>query len=424
VAATVAIRRRTAATQAQAAGARANSRATRSARAGVRAGARAIAQPAPAVTCDILAIVAVLLALGLVMVASTAPAANPALGRYLVLKHTLWLAVALAALYVAYSVDYHTMRRFSIPLLLVSLASLLAVLFFGATVNGARRWFRIGSFLSIQPSEFFKIALCLYMADFLAREQQRIKTFFKGFVQPVVIMGVAFALILKEPDFGTALLIAAVTFGMLFVAGIRMIHVLPATIASVPLLAYIVMHMPHCVQRIMTFVNPWADARGSGYQIVQSLIALGSGGLTGVGLGNSRQKLLYLPEANSDFVFAIIGEEMGLIGAALVVLLFALLVWAGIRVARRAPDLFGSLLAFGLTFTIGLQAAVNIAVVTCSAPTKGIALPLVSAGGSSLVATMMAIGLLMNVASHTEAEAPPAALGAVKLTRKHARSPG
>ncbi len=378
----------------------------------------AAARPVQDATNGILAVVVALLALGLVMVASTAPTSNPAMARYLVLKHTLWLAGGLVALLGAYSVDYHRLRPFAIPLLLASLASLLAVLFFGATVNGARRWFRVGEFLSIQPSEFFKVALCLYMADFLAREQERIKTFFKGFVQPMVVMGVAFVLILREPDFGTALLVAAVTLGMLFVAGIRMVHVLPAVLASVPLLGYVAMNMPHVWQRIVTFLDPWADRQGSGYQICQSLIALGSGGLTGVGLGNSRQKLLYLPEANSDFVFAIIGEELGLIGCVVVITLFALLVWYGIRVARRAPDRFGSLLAFGLTLAIGLQAAVNIAVVTCSAPTKGIALPLVSAGGSSLVATMAAIGLLMNVASHIEAEAPPAELGAVKLTRK------
>ncbi|MBM4039561.1 MAG: putative lipid II flippase FtsW [Planctomycetes bacterium] len=369
------------------------------------------------VTGGILAITVALLAFGLVMVASTAPATNAALGRYLVLKHTVWLAASFLALLVAYSVDYHALRRFTVPLLLLSLASLVGVLFFGATVNGARRWFRYGE-LSFQPSEFCKLALVLYMADFLAREQGRIKTFFKGFVQPMLIMGVAFVLILKEPDFGTALLIAMVTFGMLFVAGIRMIHVVPAVVASAPLLVYVAMRMPHVWQRIVTFLDPWAEPQGAGFQIVQSLIALGSGGATGLGLGNSRQKLLYLPEANSDFVFSIIGEEMGLVGTATVVVLFALLFWCGLRVARRAPDLYGSLLAFGLTFTIALQAAINIAVVTCSAPTKGIALPLVSAGGSALVATMAGVGLLMNVASHTEAETAPPELGAVKLARK------
>lgn len=386
--------------------------------------ASAAARPVQDVTQGILAVTVALLGLGLVMVASTAPAWNPAAARYLVLKQALWLALSLVALFVAYSVDYHRLRPFTVPLLFASLASLVAVLFLGATVNGARRWFRMGDFLSIQPSEFCKLALCLYMADFLAREQERIKTFFRGFVQPMVIMGVAFVLILKEPDFGTALLIAAVTFGMLFVAGIRMIHVLPAVVASLPLLAYIAMRMPHCWQRIVTFLDPWADPQGSGYQIVQSLIALGSGGVSGVGLGNSRQKLFYLPEANSDFVLSIIGEELGLIGTAVVVVLFALLFWYGLMAARRAPDRYGALLAFGLTFTFGLQAAVNIAVVTCSAPTKGIALPLVSAGGSALVASMAGIGLLMNVASHGEAETPPAELGAVKLARKPARNSG
>ena len=373
------------------------------------------------VTGGILAVTVVLLGFGLVMVASTAPATNAALGRYLVLRHTIWLGVSLVALYAAYSIDYHALRRFTKPLLFLSLLSLVLVLFFGARLNGARRWFLFAG-MSIQPSEFCKLALVLYMADFLDREQKRIKTFFKGFAQPMLIMLVAFGLILVEPDFGTALLIAMVTLGMLFVAGIRMIHVVPTIVASLPLLGYAAIRMPHVWQRITTFLDPWADPQGAGFQIVQSLIALGSGGATGLGLGNSRQKLLYLPEASSDFVFSIIGEELGLVGTATVVVLFALLFWCGLRVARRAPDLYGSLLAFGLTFTIALQAAINIAVVTCSAPTKGIALPLVSAGGSALVATMAGLGLLMNVASHIEAEDAPPELGAVKLARKKRRA--
>jgi len=367
------------------------------------------------VTTNLLAIVTALLGLGLLMVASTAPPRNPAAASYLVLKHTLWLAAGIVALIVAYSADYHWLRRFSVVLLGLSLATLAGVLVAGATVNGAKRWYRFGSFLSLQPSELFKIALCLYMADFLAREQGRIKTFLKGFVQPILIMGVAFALILKQPDFGTALLIAVVTLAMLFVAGIRMVHVVPAILASIPLLAYLVIKVPYRLQRILSFLNPWADPQGAGYQVIQSLLALGSGGIFGVGLGNSRQKLLYLPEAGNDFIFAIIGEELGLIGCTAVVLLFVLFAWYGMRVALRAPDLYGSLLAFGLTLTIGLQAAVNIAVVTCSAPTKGISLPLVSSGGSSLVAVMIAVGILMNIASHVEADEEPAELGAVRV---------
>jgi len=374
-------------------------------------------EPLPNATSNILVVTVLLLALGLVMAASTAPASNPALARFLVLRHTLWLAVAMVAMLVAYSIDYHTLRRFSVVILLVAMASLVGVLKFGAVVNGARRWYRVGNFLSFQPSEAYKVALCLYMADFLAREQERIKSFFKGFVQPIVVMGIGFVLILRQPDFGTALLIAVVTFAMMFVAGIRIAHAAAAFLASVPLLVYAVAVVPYRLRRILAFLDPWADPQGAGYQIIQSLIALGSGGLVGVGLGNGRQKLLYLPEAGSDFVFAIIGEELGLIGCALVILLYGLLLWSGLRVARRAPDLFGSLLAFGLTFSICLQAAVNIAVVTCSAPTKGLALPLLSSGGSSLVATTVAIGLLMNVASHAEAEPAPEARGAIKVRR-------
>jgi len=377
----------------------------------------AAAEPLHNATGNILVITVLLLALGLVMAASTAPVSNPALARFVVLRHTLWLGLSMVAMLVAYSVDYHSLRRFSVVILAVAMAGLVGVLWFGAVVNGARRWYRIGNFLSFQPSEAYKVALCLYMADFLAREQERIKSFLKGFLQPIVVMGAGFVLILRQPDFGTALLIAVVTFAMMFVAGIRISHVVAALTGSVPLLVYAVAVVPYRLRRILTFLNPWADPQGAGYQIIQSLIALGSGGWVGVGLGNGRQKLLYLPEAGSDFVFAIIGEELGLVGCAVVILLFALLLWQGLKVARHAPDLFGSLLAFGLTFSICLQAGVNIAVVTCSAPTKGLALPLISSGGSSLMATTVAIGLLMNIASHAETEPAPEARGAVKVRR-------
>ncbi|MFW6108217.1 MAG: putative lipid II flippase FtsW [bacterium] len=378
--------------------------------------ATAVEQPRSLIgtTYNLLALVVALLALGVVMAASTAPVRNPALTRYLVIKHTLWLGLSTVALYLAYSVDIRFLRRWSTVLLALSLASLVGVLFLGVRINGARRWYRFG-LLSFQPSELFKVALCLYMADFFEREQARIKTFFKGFLQPVAIMGLAFGLILAQPDFGTALLIAAMTFAMLYIAGIRMIHVLPGALASTPLLVYLVMKVPERIERILAFLNPWQDPQGAGYQVIQSLLALGSGGLFGIGLGNSRQKLLFLPEANNDFVFAIIGEELGLVGCTVVVALFALLFWYGVRVARRAPDLFSSLLVFGLTLMIGIQAAVNIAVVTCSAPTKGLALPFVSSGGSSLVATMVAMGLILNVASRVEIHTAPPAVGAVKL---------
>jgi len=365
-------------------------------------------------TYNLLGIMAVLLGLGVVMVASTAPARNPALTRYLVMKHTLWLCLSIVALYVAYAVELRTLRRWSAVVLVLSLLTLVGVLVFGVKVNGARRWYRFGV-LSFQPSELFKVALCLYMAHFFDRERARIKTFFKGFLQPVAIMGLAFVLILAQPDFGTALLVATMTFAMLFVAGIRIIHVLPAVLASAPLVVGLVVMVPERIERILAFLDPWKDPQGAGYQVIQSLLALGSGGLLGVGLGNSQQKLLFLPEANNDFVFSIVGEELGLVGTASVLLLFALLFWYGVRVARRAPDLFSSLLVFGLTLMIGLQAVVNIAVVTCSAPTKGLALPFVSAGGSSLVATMVAMGLILNVASRVEAATAPRPVGAVRV---------
>jgi cell division protein FtsW len=370
------------------------------------------------ITANVLAVVAVLLALGIVMSANTGTVSNPASVRFFVLRHTLWVGLSIAALFAAYSTDYHTLRRYSRWILGISLLSLAGLFVFGHTQKGATRWYRFGSFLSIQPSEFFKIALCLYMADFLAREQERIRTFFKGFLRPVIIMGVAFVLILKQPDFGTALLIATVTFGMLFVAGIRMVHVVPLILVSLPLLYHLVSKVQYRWTRIVTFLDPWRDPMGAGYQVIQSLLALGSGGVLGVGLGNSHQKLRYLPEAGNDFVFAIVGEELGLIGACVVVVLYAVLVWLGMRIAVRASDLYGTLLAFGLTLIVGLQAAVNVAVVTCSVPTKGLALPLVSSGGSSLMAMLIAVGLIMNVASHVEADTKPVRVGGARRSGK------
>jgi len=370
------------------------------------------------VTGNVLALVAVLLALGIAMAGNSGAAGNPASARFFVIRHTLWVGVSIAALFVAYSIDYHTLRSHSRTLLIISLLSLAGLFVFGHTQKGATRWYRLGSWLSIQPSEFFKIALCIYMADFLAREQERIHTFFKGFLQPVAVMGVAFLLILAQPDFGTALLIATVTFGMLFVAGIRMAHVVPSLLVSLPLLYHMVSKVPYRWKRITTFLDPWSDPMGAGYQVIQSLLALGSGGLYGVGLGNSHQKLEYLPEAGNDFVFSIIGEELGLIGGGVVLALFGVLVWCGMRIAVRAADLYGALLAFGLTLIIGLQAAVNIAVVTCSAPTKGLALPLVSSGGSSLMAMLIAMGIVMNIASHIEADTTPVKLGGARRTGK------
>lgn len=332
----------------------------------------------------------------------------------LVRRHVLYMLVSLMAMGLGSMVDYHRLARMRYVLLAVAMALLVLVLVFGVTVNGARRWFRFGPF-SFQPSELAKLCLIIYMADVLARKQEHIREFFQGFVPPVLIVGLAFALIMLQPDFGSAVLIAMTLFAILFVAGIRLSHVFLIIVLAAPAMVYLIATEPYRLRRVFMFINPWEDPSGAGYQLVQSFIALSSGWLFGVGPGASLQKLSYLPEASGDFAFAILGAELGFLGCVAVIGLFAFLMWQGIRVCRTAPDLFGNLLACGIVCMIGLQALVNIAVVTGSMPTKGLPLPFVSFGGSSLVISAFAVGLLLNVAGHCKVETPPEVLGAKRM---------
>jgi cell division protein FtsW len=352
----------------------------------------------------LLGVAVVLVALGVVMVYSAS--AIVAAGRfddpYLFLKKQLfWALLGGACLLGALHVDYRRLQTLGWPILVAVSALLVLVLVppLGQPINGTWRWLRLGP-LSIQPAELAKLALVIYLAAFLARHRQEVGDWRRSFLPPLAIAGGLAALILAQPDLGNSLTLITVTLALLFLAGSQVRHLLLLVAAAVPLLGVAVLLAPYRLRRITTFMDPWSDPRGSGFQIIQSWLAMGSGGLFGRGIGESRQKLFYLPEAHTDFIFAVIGEELGFVGAGAVLVAFAILVWRGLRVGVRAPDAFGAYLALGITVLIATQTLVNLGVVTGLLPTKGLPLPFISFGGSALLTTMLATGLLLNVSQH------------------------
>jgi len=351
--------------------------------------------------------------LGLVMVYSnTAVACRLSLvDNDRLVKQVVWVAVSLAALTACAFIDYHWLAKHSRLVLLLTFGALLAVLAFGTPVNGARRWFQVGP-ANLQVSEFAKIAVILYVASFVSRKREVLGSFWQGFVPPLMMVGITFGLIFIEPDFGTATLIAAVALALLVVAGVRWRHVLPLVTITLPVLFFLLKMKEYRWRRMVAFLDPMADPQGTGYHVVQSMIALACGGLAGQGPGAGLQKLGFLPESETDFVFAIIGQETGFIGCILLIAIFVVLFYTGVRIARAAPDVLGSLLALGVTLLIGFQMIINIGVATSAMPTKGISLPFVSYGGSSLLALSIGVGLLLNVAGHCVREAPIRVRGA------------
>ncbi|MFY9372142.1 MAG: stage V sporulation protein E [bacterium] len=345
-----------------------------------------------------------LLAIGVIMVfsASSATAAGTRGDAYYYLKRqAMWAGLGTIAMVIFMKIDYRFWRRVGKPLLFLTLILLLAVLIpsVGREGLGARRWLNFGP-VNVQPSEIAKLSLVIYLAGYLSQKGEDIRKFWDGLFPALVLMGGTFLLILRQPDLGTAVALAGTMGLMLFTAGAKIGHLLGLGLASVPVVVYAILSEEYRARRFFAFLNPEADPLDSGYHIIQSLYALGSGGPVGLGLGRSRQKWYYLPERHTDFIYAIIGEELGFIGAVLVLLLFLLFTWRGYRVAINAPDSFGSLLAVGITSMIGLQALINIGVVTGSLPITGIPLPLISYGGSSLLPSLAAIGILLNISSH------------------------
>jgi len=318
---------------------------------------------------------------------------------FFIKRHFLFLAIGSLLAFFAMTFDYRLLKKYAKPLLIVSFFLLLLVLIpgIGREVSGARRWFRF-KFISFQPSGLAILAVIIYVADFLSRKGNNIKLFFRGFLPPVMVLGCCAVLILVEPDLGSTILIGLVVFLMLYIAGTRTAYLLSIVLASLPALYLLVFSVPYRRARILSFLNPWVDPKGSGFQIIQSQVALGSGGFFGVGLGHSKQKLFYLPAAHTDFIFSIIGEELGLIGTLGVILLFALFIQQGLKVIKNAADKFGYFLSLGLLLMLSLRAVINIGVSCGFFPTKGLPLPFISYGGSSFIFDMVSVGILINIA--------------------------
>jgi cell division protein FtsW len=355
----------------------------------------------------LVAVVAVLNVIGAVMVLSASSVSS--LTDYgspwfFFLRQMLWTVVGLGAFVFAIRFDYHNWQRLVRPLLVISVILLVAVLLpgIGIYVSGARRWMGYGVF-RIQPSEIAKLALLVYTADIVSRRGKELYDW-RRVMRPVVLMLILFAvLVMKEPDLGTTLVMAFLVIAVLVAGGVRAKHLFVVGGAGIAMVTALAWLEPYRRERMLTFLHPFADSSNAGYQIAQSLIALGSGGLTGVGLGASRAKWNFLPNAHTDFIFAIIGEELGLIGAFVVMGLFVVFGILGTRAALRAPDRFGTLLAAGTTMWVVAQAVINIGAVVGVLPVTGIPLPFVSFGGSALVTTMLASGILVNVASRGRA---------------------
>ena len=346
----------------------------------------------------------VLLSAGVVMVysASAIVAADRFHDPYFFLKKQIfWALLGAACLWAALRLDYRRLEGFVVPLLIFVGVLLVLVLIspIGQAINGTRRWIRLGP-VSFQPAELAKLALVLYLAAFLARTGEAVTEFRRGLVPPLAVAGLLAALVLAQPDLGNCLTLITLTFTLLFIAGGRARHLGFILAAALPPLVLAIWAAPYRLRRIFAFIDPWSDPRGSGFQIIQSWLAFGNGGLVGQGIGGSRQKLFYLPESHTDFIFAIIGEELGFVGAAAIVALFVVLIWRGLRIGLRAPDAFSGYLALGITVLIATQTLVNLGVVTGLLPTKGLPLPFISFGGSALLITMLSTGLLLNISQH------------------------
>ena len=380
---------------------------------------RAVPQPRQ-YDAGILVAVLVLIGFGTVMVYSASigvadmKLGDPSLYLRQHLKHAL---VALGGLALGMSISYHHYRRLVYPLLGTTLILLVGVLVLGISRGFSRRWLGHGAF-EFQPAELAKLAFVIYLAYSLEKKRERMRTFAVGFLPHVLVCGLLVALCLAQPDLGTCILLGATMFAMLFVAGTRLSYVVIIALVVIPLGASYIANSSRRMERMLIWLDPWRDRYDTGFQTVNALTSLGSGGYTGMGLGAGRQKMGFLTQGWTDFIFSSIGEELGLIGCAAVAVTFLYLCWRGFRAARNAPDDFGRYLAFGVTALIGIQAAWNMGVAVGLLPTKGLNLPFVSGGGSSLLVTCFAAGILLNVSRWSEA---PMALPKPKKQQKAVR---
>lgn len=345
--------------------------------------------------------VVALLAVGMVMVLGTSYLYSQerfADGTYFFRKQLFAMGLGWLALFVVVVLPSATYQRMAYPLLVLTLLILIIVLVpgIGLSRGGARRWLPLGGF-AFQPAEMAKLSLIIYLAHSLAKKQDRIQTFTLGVLPHLIIGGLFLGLILLEPDLGTALILGMILFLMLFIGGAKISHLLLTGLAALPVLVFSLLGAEYRLRRLLSFLDPWRDASSSGFQIIQSFIAFGSGQLWGRGLGESRQKLFYLPEAHTDFIYSVIGEELGWIGALTVLGLFGIIIARGFRLTARIEEPFEQYLAFGITVLLGLQALIHMGVVMGLMPTKGLVLPFISYGGSAMAINLTEAGILLGL---------------------------
>ena len=351
-----------------------------------------------------LALVVILLAIGVTMVLSASFArayfdpggVTKGKATYYFIRQFIFAALGVAAMITCSRLPVGFYKRFSMPVLIVAVILLMLVPIIGTNANGAKRWIGLGAF-TIQPSEVAKIGIILAFASMICARRGRMKSFRYGILPFAAILAAIVGLLVLEPHFSASIIIVAIGGVMLFLGGARLIWFIAAAVAAGGGIAVLLTMFPYASTRITTWRDPFASTSDEGYQIVQSLYSIGSGGLTGLGLGQSRQKYLYLPEPQNDFIFAIVCEELGFIGALLIVILFALLVWRGVTLSMKAKDKFGMLLGVGLTLQIGIQVILNIAVVTNTIPNTGISLPFFSYGGTSLIILLAQMGVILSI---------------------------
>ena len=354
----------------------------------------------------LLMVVLALVSFGIVMVYSTtAILAGDRFGdpTFFLKRQALYAAIGFLLMIAMMFVPQEMLRRFAYPILAVSILSLIAVLIpgIGHRAGGSMRWLRISSF-SFQPSEFVKLGLIIFLSYFLTKKEEKIRSFSFGFLPTLVLSGLVIALVLKEPDFGAALFLTTMVFLFLFVSGARVVYIAASFLLALPVAYYLLTNVAYRYRRLMSFIRPWDDPGGTSFQIIQSFLSFGSGGLFGLGLGEGRQKLFFLPAPHTDFIFSVIGEELGLLGAMVLVLLFFIFTLRGIAIANAMEDRFGALLALGVTLMISLQAVINMGVVLGLLPTKGLTLPFISYGGTSLITNLVGVGILLRLSTRVE----------------------
>lgn len=357
----------------------------------------------------LLAVLSVLAVLGLIFVYSSSYALGYAQfgdANYFVKRQALYLGIGVVAMLVAMTIDYHMLMRLSPLIMLVALLALAATLVpgLGLEQNGAKRWIDLGPLPPLQPSEFAKLAVLIYMAAWLAAKGAIVRDFSLGVLPFVCMVGLIGALIMLEPDMGTAMMVALITGTLFFVAGARLVHIVSLIASALVMAAILIATHSYRFDRILAFTSAEEHAEGVGFHALQLLLAFGSGGFGGLGLGVSRQKFFYIPGSHTDGVLAIVGEELGFLGVTIVLGLFTVLLWRGLRIARRAPDRFGSLLSVGVLAWIAFQLVINVGGVTRSIPLTGIPLPFLSYGGSSIIALLMAMGVLLSVSRSASLE--------------------